>query len=860
MSLNAETALRIADTPLLWTRLARAHVDGIAAGTAPSRALVVGPAGSGKSRVMRHLRRALTAQGTATSLARGESDIAAVPASTVLMIDDAHLLTPAQIAAVQSRTGDPAAAVVIATRPGPLPPTLQQIADTLERAQSAIVLGHISRSDVQVHLEERDRRMPRACVDDILALTGGMSWLVAESLSVHDSGECAGDGAHGAIGDALQDVIAHRLRALDPATRAVVEAVCTAPDDHSPSVAADDDLLGSAYAAGLLLRSGQPVPAVRAAVRATLPLDRVIALYATVAGDSAHEASVRQLLGGVRDPRVARVLQSHADAARQNDPVRARELYRSARDAGADAATVAIRQAQVEWSLGRIDAASAFLDGVAIAAEHPDHDRAADVGAAIWAARGLMPMSDAVYRSSVPRTAETSARAAIVALAVADRGALLSDAVAPPAQTMPSTLTVAMDLLTRGMRETLTGSAHEALHELVRAAEMYSASGSSDAIPELPAVIAAVAALNVGEPDVAHSVLDQAVHSGHGGAWASRRLLLWRAWVALQQERAHEVETALQAIVPESRSLDPREKLLLDALSVAIARRYHDSAALASAWRSARESLLRARFDVFSLLPLGEFVVAAARVGDVDRVRPHFTQACAQIERLGAPPLWSSHLHWAGIQQGILRARPSDLTPHARALVAAAPHNRLAAMMAQAGRVWTAVLAGSVDVEAIETAALGLGTVGLAWDGARLAGQGAARTEDRREISRLLACARQLHPRDEGRPTALEDTGPAPVSAQPRAHSDLSTRELEVAALVVQGKTYAEIGASIFISPRTAEHHIARIRRRLGATNRSDLIAKLRPVLEEAGSEERDESAAESSTSSAEPRRKRASA
>jgi FixJ family two-component response regulator len=49
----------------------------------------------------------------------------------------------------------------------------------------------------------------------------------------------------------------------------------------------------------------------------------------------------------------------------------------------------------------------------------------------------------------------------------------------------------------------------------------------------------------------------------------------------------------------------------------------------------------------------------------------------------------------------------------------------------------------------------------------------------------------------------------------------------------VQGKTYAEIGSSIFISPRTAEHHIARIRRRLGATTRSDLIGKLRVVMEE---------------------------
>ena len=60
----------------------------------------------------------------------------------------------------------------------------------------------------------------------------------------------------------------------------------------------------------------------------------------------------------------------------------------------------------------------------------------------------------------------------------------------------------------------------------------------------------------------------------------------------------------------------------------------------------------------------------------------------------------------------------------------------------------------------------------------------------------------------------------------------LSEREREVAELVLQGKTYAEIGAAIFISPRTAEHHIAHIRRRLDATSRSDLLSKLRIVLD----------------------------
>jgi len=95
--------------------------------------------------------------------------------------------------------------------------------------------------------------------------------------------------------------------------------------------------------------------------------------------------------------------------------------------------------------------------------------------------------------------------------------------------------------------------------------------------------------------------------------------------------------------------------------------------------------------------------------------------------------------------------------------------------------------------------------------------------------AQLLACARDLHP----------STAPRTESDDAADHSDdgaaqlavLSDREIEVARLVMQGKTYAEIGAKIFISPRTAEHHIAHIRRRLGVQTRSEMLTRLRTLL-----------------------------
>lgn len=828
--------LRLAGSPLLWTAHARAHVDAVISARTPVRVLLTGPAGSGKSGFLRHLRRELAAAGSTISTTRSRVEIATVPVDHVLVVDDAHLLDADQASALRERTADPDAGLLLAARPWPQSDLFRALAEELERSAPAVVLGSIGRADLRTHIEQVGDIVSDDCLDALLDATGGTAWLVSESLAVHHTTDCAGDADHDTLHDALRDVIAHRLRTVAPDVRCLVELQCLGGDDGMPPDR--DDLVLSAYAEGLLLPGGRPAPVVRSAVRATSSIERIIHLYddavAGATGPAAADVALDSLVDGVRDADLATLLLRHGDAVRATDARRARDLYHHAREAGADPATAAIREAQAEWELGGVEAASRILDGVNIPADHPDHDAAADTAAAVWAARGLTSMSDAVYRAFAPASPTSCARATVAAFAVADTGILDSTTVQAPGLTMPSTLAVSMDLLESGLRATLTTSANASLGDLVRAAEMYSAARTSAPIPELPAVVAALAALHLGEPHVALGVLDRALKDGHGGAWAHDRLVLWRAWVALQLERAHEVEAALEPIAARAHALSSRERLLFDALNVTIARRFHDSVALTVAWRGARESLMRASFDLFSILPLGEFVVTAARVGEPERVEAHFAQALARLEQLGSPPLWSPHAHWAGIQQAILRGRPEDMTPHAHALLEAAPHSRMACVMAQAGRVWTTVLAGTVDTNAVEAAATALGTVGLAWDGARLAGHGAGHTGDRRITARLLAAARRLHPHEDLRPPAVEnDEASAP---RPRTPSDLSPRELEVAALVVQGKTYTEIGATIFISPRTAEHHIARIRRRLGATNRSDLIAKLRLILDDAES------------------------
>ncbi len=69
-----------------------------------------------------------------------------------------------------------------------------------------------------------------------------------------------------------------------------------------------------------------------------------------------------------------------------------------------------------------------------------------------------------------------------------------------------------------------------------------------------------------------------------------------------------------------------------------------------------------------------------------------------------------------------------------------------------------------------------------------------------------------------GRPAARPATNGA---------AELSEREREVAALVADGRTNREIGAALFISPKTVEKHLARVFVKLGVRNRSAVGARL---------------------------------
>jgi len=59
----------------------------------------------------------------------------------------------------------------------------------------------------------------------------------------------------------------------------------------------------------------------------------------------------------------------------------------------------------------------------------------------------------------------------------------------------------------------------------------------------------------------------------------------------------------------------------------------------------------------------------------------------------------------------------------------------------------------------------------------------------------------------------------------PKAVEGLSQRERDVLELLRAGLTNAEIGERLFISPKTAEHHVSRILTKLGVRSRAEAAA-----------------------------------
>ncbi|BEL05380.1 helix-turn-helix transcriptional regulator [Actinoplanes sichuanensis] len=803
----------------MTTLLARVAADP----TAPLHAAVAAPGGYGKTTLLRQL---TDAYRTAEVKVTGPWPPREPAADHALLIDDAHLLTPRQLDDLREHAEQPDARIVVAHRPWPRRPELLRLLEALRRGGPAINLPTLTPVQIAGHLT--------APSDDLVG------WVAAQTAGIPRYVTRLADALPTTgprqIPVAALAPFAAELDELDPAVRTLLLAVEAGAGLSFDLVAAvlDDnadvaELVDAGRATGMLAADGTLVPLARRAIAALGPISqridvrqRLAALQMARGGPVLplvrpllRVAAAPGLVPGAAGSGLGHVYEAAGEEALGDDPALAAELFAAAAGAGR---TTGSRRALATALAGDLDHASRLTDQVLAAGTPEQRAEAAYVAAAVLAHRGQTAQAVRLYEWAGTDVANGFAAVGLTAvgrLTDAERLIRPDDTTTQP----PTSLSAAATLMARGTAESVTGPPAAALSTLVQAATLIDPAGPAVLLPDSPAAVGALLAMHCTELDVADSLLTRAEHRGTGGPLLAGRHHLLRSWVLLLRGRLTDVEQRLPATTPAT-AAQGRDDLLATALRVGLARRNGDLVGLRTAWPDACQALIGQPVELFNLLPLGELAVAAARLGESHRVAGHLAEADRLLTGLGDPPVWTVLPHWYRLQAAILGGDQDTAREHAARLDAARHAGTYAAAFADAAAVWLDVLTGQADPEAVVAASRTLSLAGLTWDAARLAGQAAIRTSDRKAMALLLDSAR-----------ALQDRGTRPTPAG--GQQLLSAREREVGALVLAGMTYKQIADRLYLSAKTVEHHMARIRQRLGCTDRHDLLSRLREIIGE---------------------------
>ena len=73
-----------------------------------------------------------------------------------------------------------------------------------------------------------------------------------------------------------------------------------------------------------------------------------------------------------------------------------------------------------------------------------------------------------------------------------------------------------------------------------------------------------------------------------------------------------------------------------------------------------------------------------------------------------------------------------------------------------------------------------------------------------------------------------------PAASRPEL-GELTPHEVQVALMVAEGRTNREAAAALFLSPKTIEHHLGAIYRKLGIARRTELARAFAGALADTG-------------------------
>jgi DNA-binding CsgD family transcriptional regulator len=790
---------------------------------------------------------------------------------TTIVVDDAHLLADPialRLAALAERRRDLALRIVVARRSVPVGPALARLDAALVGPAGAFHLGPLSAEGVSTWVVDVRGSDGIATLDgddsnddgghadraaDLKTATGGWAELVAAELTRPGAG--------------VADLAAARLARLAAGDQRVLRAVAFGlPPDSRVLAAATgasheqvDTALDAARAVGLVHDGAEPVPVVAAALRAATPAaERArIATALVDAGQPDLVVPVARHLAATADSsaEAGAAFTLAADQLVASAPVEAVELLDAAAQTGVAEAGLWARRAAAALAAGRAgDAADLAVRALGDAArsgpggrgamrasdrppeggpEADDEDLLGRLAGAAWAHLGAFDVAADYY----VRT-ESGRVLAAVPLAAAGRADDVREVLAESTGGAPADAAQAM---ADGVGAWMSGDGEGALRSLERSARLSQALGGGDDWPDTPHALLALAAVQRLDTARAEQMLAAAVEHGVGGrAFAARHQLLG-AWAALRAGRFDDAKAALAVALEAAPSESSgRDSLVAAALTAALALRTSEPGDLPDVHRAvSRMTRGVAAPEPFAPDMAGELAQLAARVGDDPEM------VLAPIERvaaeLGDPATVTVPLAWARLLVAAtlddaagartaatrLASLAAQRMPAPRSVRPGSDADRMAAhtepaqLFAEAAAAFADVLDGEVAADAVLDVARRLTEQGLVHEASRLVGAAGLRTDDAAAARALLAELRRLRGAQVKR-----------SAGRPRAVAGLSAREREVARALLDGRTHREVGAELYISAKTVEHHVARIRQKLGATTRADLLAAIRDELE----------------------------
>ncbi|MDJ0408368.1 helix-turn-helix transcriptional regulator [Rhodococcoides fascians] len=788
--------------------------------------VVVGVNGSGRSAVLGAVAAA------ATTVHAGS--VTDAPSGATVLVDDAHLLPDHRVDEIAAAATRSDITLVLATAPRRYDSRIEKLVASAGAARLTLV--PLDKTSIASRAAAVARPISASLASAIAKSTGGLLVAVDAALAAL-GGERSDPTPLRAVTESVAEQ--HRRILFDTTddTRAVLLAARfgVVPD---PVTAAQlvtrpadaETVVDIACSSGLLDATGALIPSAEGALtemigerRCRVLLDRITEVAAQSGLLDASAARALATHGVVRAD-LADFLAGQGDLTSIES---AGQLYDAAAAAGFDPSALAARRAEVAAATGHLDAAGRRADEILDAAtDHTQADlrTAVRVSASIAAQRGMVSRSAQLFAwLGTDRLGTDAVWAALSAAAAGDRPAA-DRALSVVASLAPTSSTASGALLVDGVLGSIdsrsAAASSAATNALMRSVTLTAAPSDRWCAPDSAAAVAALHAVHCGDLARVDSVIARALPELRPGSEAHTRLVLIGGWAAMLRGDAAQACHLVDPLeIPDSHV---RNHLFLHGIRVGLARRSGDAGSLVTAWTQAQNVVAAYSIDLFSLLPLGELVLAATRVGQFDRVEHLVSQATTLLAALGDPPVWASALHWYQVQAAIVAQTPEALVPHAKALASAASTHPYSSALAAAGRAWLGVLQGRPDAAEVELSARTLTAFGLPWDGARLASEAALTVADTATATSLLHIARSLRqPSSHQRET--DGTTPQPSGS-------LSEREAEVAELLVLGVTYREVGSRLYISPKTVEHHVARIRRRLGAGSRSELISMLRAM------------------------------